>query len=140
MSSDPEPRITLDDNDPTPAFEQIRKQIVGHIAAGRLPLGAKLPPLRQLARDLGIAVGTAAHAYRELELAGVITTRRGAGTRVASLPDSPAGPPPETERQVRELAVGYLAATAALGVVPSSALDAVVRALQSSEAPGETTR
>ena len=41
------PQITINDDDATPAFEQTRKQIVGHIVAGDLPIGTKLPPLRQ---------------------------------------------------------------------------------------------
>ncbi|WP_312870533.1 GntR family transcriptional regulator [Gordonia asplenii] len=125
----PEPRIAVDAHDPTPAFEQIRRQIVGHVAAGRLPIGSKLPPLRQLARDLGVAVGTAAHAYRLLEQSGVITTRRGAGTRVSAVPDAE-GPSSELEQRVRALAAEYLAAVTRLGASPTMALDAVIRASQ----------
>ncbi|QKT06222.1 GntR family transcriptional regulator [Gordonia sp. X0973] len=125
-----DPRISVDPTDPTPAFEQIRRQIVGHIAAGRLPIGARLPPLRQLARDLGIAVGTAAHAYRLLEQAGVITTRRGAGTRVTAVPDCTDTPSSELAQSVRRLADDYLAAAAAIGATSAQALDAVIRAAQ----------
>jgi DNA-binding transcriptional regulator YhcF (GntR family) len=67
-----------------PAFEQIRLQVVAHVAAGRLTPGDHLPTIRALATDLGVAAGTVARAYRELETAGVVTTRRRAGTTVAS--------------------------------------------------------
>jgi GntR family transcriptional regulator len=67
-----------------PAFEQIRLQVVAHVAAGRLRPGDHLPTIRALATDLGVAAGTVARAYRELETAGVVSTRRRAGTTVAS--------------------------------------------------------
>ncbi|MEV6333049.1 GntR family transcriptional regulator [Streptomyces sp. NPDC051909] len=38
------------------------------ISAGRLPEGERLPRIRQLASDLGLAAGTVASAYRELEV------------------------------------------------------------------------
>lgn len=132
--TEPNARITLDLDDPTPAFEQIRRRIVGHIAAGRLPIGAKLPALRQLARDLGIAVGTAAHAYRELEQAGVITTRRGAGTRVAAVPDVEDAL--VMDDRILGLAADYLAAASDVGATSETALNVVIRLIQGrSQAP-----
>lgn len=67
-----------------PVFEQVRLQVVAHVAAGRLTPGDHLPTIRALATDLGVATGTVARAYRELETAGIVTTRRRAGTTVAS--------------------------------------------------------
>ncbi|WP_419818625.1 GntR family transcriptional regulator [Glaciibacter flavus] len=55
----------------------------GSIATGRLGSGERLPTVRQVAADLGVAVGTAARAYRQLEREGLVVTRTGAGTRVA---------------------------------------------------------
>ena len=46
--------------------------------------GSRLPPLRQLAADLGLAVGTVGRTHRELEVAGLVASRRGGGTRVAA--------------------------------------------------------
>lgn len=68
--------------DPTPPFEQLRRQLAELISAGVLAPGDRLPPLRQLAADLGLAVGTVARTYRELETAGLVRSRRGGGTRV----------------------------------------------------------
>ena len=68
--------------DPTPPYEQLRRQFVELIQAGGLAPGDRLPPVRQLASDLGLAIGTVARTYRELEAAGLVSTRRGAGTRV----------------------------------------------------------
>ncbi|TBN57378.1 GntR family transcriptional regulator [Glaciihabitans arcticus] len=74
--------ITVDDTNPTPPFEQIRAQIASLIAAGELAHGDRLPTVRQLATDLRLAPGTVARAYTELEGAGLVESRRGAGTRV----------------------------------------------------------
>lgn len=74
--------ISVDADDPTPPFEQIRASIAAEITSGHLPAGHRLPTVRQIAADLHVAVGTAARAYRELEEAGLVTTRRSQGTVV----------------------------------------------------------
>jgi GntR family transcriptional regulator len=74
--------LTLDPDNPTPPYEQLRRQLAELIAAGQLGPGDRLPPLRQLAGDLGVAVGTVARSYRELEQDGLLISRRGGGTRV----------------------------------------------------------
>lgn len=81
--------LTLDPQDPTPPYEQLRRQLADLITAGRLGPGDRLPPLRQLAGDLGVAVGTVARTYRELEQEGLLTSRRGGGTRVAAAGRAP---------------------------------------------------
>ena len=70
----------------TPPYEQIRGQIASLIAIGALPAGTRLPTVRSLAADLGIAAGTVARAYKELEQAALITTGRRNGTVVAAAP------------------------------------------------------
>ena len=67
-----------------PPYEQVRLQVMAHVSAGRLRAGDRLPTIRALATDLGVAAGTVARAYRELEAAGVVTTRRRTGTVVAA--------------------------------------------------------
>ncbi len=66
-----------------PLFDQLRNQIIDAIRAGTLPAGARLPTVRELAAQLGLAVNTVARAYRELETAGVVETRGRFGTFVA---------------------------------------------------------
>ncbi len=61
----------------------IAAEFRGLISSGRLIAGDRMPPVRQVARDVGVAVGTAARAYRLLEEEGIIVTRRGGGTRVS---------------------------------------------------------
>lgn len=79
-----EPVLLVHDDDPTPPFEQVRRQLAALILTGTLAPDQRLPPLRQLAGDLGLAVGTVARSYRELEAAGLVISRRGGGTRVAA--------------------------------------------------------
>ena len=81
------PLLTVDTGNPTPPYEQLRRQLAELIQSAALAPGDRLPPLRQLAADLGLAVGTVARTYRELESAGLVSSRRGGGTRVlAGLP------------------------------------------------------
>lgn len=71
--------LVVDPSVPLPVYEQIREQIVRMIAAGTLRPGHRLPTIRQLATDLGLAKGTVARAYELLESDSVIETlgRRG---------------------------------------------------------------
>ncbi|MFF8407660.1 PLP-dependent aminotransferase family protein [Streptomyces sp. NPDC015684] len=54
------------------------------VRSGRLAPGARLPPYRSLAADLGVARNTVADAYAELVAEGWLTARQGSGTRVAT--------------------------------------------------------
>ncbi len=73
--------ISLDDG--VPIYLQIVNQIKYLVASGRLGPGDELPPIRVLAEQLLINPNTVARAYRELETAGILTKRRGAGTYVS---------------------------------------------------------
>jgi len=97
--------ITVDLRSATPPYEQIRSQISSLVAVGALPAGSRLPTVRSLAADLGIAAGTVARAYKELEAAGVVESRRRGGTFIASVPDGagygrPGTVPPEVTAAV----------------------------------------
>ncbi len=82
--------VAVDLSAGTPPYEQIRQQIAAHVSAGALSPGDRLPTIRVLAADLGVAVGTVARAYRELEGQRLVSTRRRTGTvvRCASTPAS----------------------------------------------------
>jgi DNA-binding transcriptional regulator YhcF (GntR family) len=80
------PELVVDTTSAVPPYEQLRHQLADLVSAGVLRPGERLPPLRQLAADLGLAVGTVARTYRELEAAGLVRSRRGGGTRVADAP------------------------------------------------------
>src|SRR5213595_3997730 len=70
-------------NDGVPIYLQIVNQVKYLVAAGRLAPGEELPPIRVLAEKLLVNPNTVARAYRELEIAGVVTKRRTAGTYVS---------------------------------------------------------
>jgi GntR family transcriptional regulator len=75
--------VTVDTRSAVPPYEQIRSQIVHLVALGALQPGQRLPTVRQLAGDLKLAAGTVARAYRELDQAGIVVSRRGNGTYVS---------------------------------------------------------
>jgi DNA-binding transcriptional regulator YhcF (GntR family) len=66
-----------------PPFEQVQRQIVRQVEVGSLKVGDRLPPVRRLAKELGLAANTVAKSYRHLESAGVVETRGRHGTFVA---------------------------------------------------------
>ena len=69
--------LQIDAASPLPPYEQIRTQVATMIATRVLPPGTRLPAIRQLSKDLGLATGTVARAYRELEAEGLIAATRG---------------------------------------------------------------
>lgn len=118
--------LTLDPGDPTPPYEQLRRQLADLITAGQLGPGDRLPPLRQLAGDLGVAVGTVARTFRELEQEGLLTSRRGGGTRVAAT-----GRQPATDRQhlIVGMAADFVARARGLGFTDEEIVVALGRQL-----------
>ncbi|MEU8816906.1 GntR family transcriptional regulator [Actinoplanes sp. NPDC048796] len=114
--------ITVDPGSPVPPYEQVRLRIAELAAAGTLTAGEKLPPVRALATELGLAANTVARAYRELETAGLVETRGRAGTVITS---RAAG----TSVQAQKAASLYAEKTRALGVDPQTALSLVRAAL-----------
>ena len=76
-------QLHISSHDGVPIYLQIVNQVKYLIASGRLEAGEELPPIRSLAEQLLINPNTVARAYRELEIAGVVTKRRTAGTYVS---------------------------------------------------------
>jgi DNA-binding transcriptional regulator YhcF (GntR family) len=112
----------IDADSAVPPYEQVRLRIAELAADGTLAAGAKLPPVRQLAAELGLAANTVARAYRELEQAGLVETRGRAGTLVTAR----AG---RTPAEAQQAAQRYADRTTALGVPPEAALELVRAAL-----------
>lgn len=121
--------LRIDVASSVPPFEQIRAQVSGHIAAGDLQPGDRLPTVRDLASDLGIAVGTVQRAYRELEAQGLIVSRRRHGTTVAAHDATTATPSPAAE-DVRVLAQRLAAAASAAGMSLQQLTDLVQASYQ----------
>jgi GntR family transcriptional regulator len=67
-----------------PLFEQLRLNIIERADSGALAAGTRLPAVRSLATELGVAPHTVARAYKELEAAGVVVTRGRHGTIVCA--------------------------------------------------------
>jgi DNA-binding transcriptional regulator YhcF (GntR family) len=117
-------------SDPTPPYEQLRRQLTELISSGVLAPGDRLPPLRQLAADLGLAVGTVARTYRELETAGLVRSRRGGGTRVEEL--GPRQSPGQIAEALRRYAEGFVQQARLLGAGDDEVRTAITAALRAS--------
>jgi GntR family transcriptional regulator len=121
-------------------FWQVRRQLSEAIGDGRLPVGTRLPPIRALAEQLGLAANTVARAYRELEVAGLVLTRGRLGTVVSSDAVRPDGAPSGAasgdavpgvgvDASVRLAAGDYARAARAAGIPDADAVALVSEAL-----------
>jgi GntR family transcriptional regulator len=126
-------RVRVVTTDPTPPFEQVRRQLAELVATGVLTPGSRLPPVRQLAGDLGLAVGTVARAYRELEATGLVVSRRGGGTRVVSRPGGAAA---DRSAAVQRLAREYVHAARHLGATDDELGRGLAAAIDAERAGG----
>jgi GntR family transcriptional regulator/MocR family aminotransferase len=82
---------------PVPLLRQIYLALRRAILAGVLPPGARLPPSRALAGELGVSRNSVVVAYEQLVAEGFCTGRVGAGTFVArDLPEAPDAAPAPT--------------------------------------------
>jgi len=120
--------LSVDLESTVPPFEQVRSQIAAMAASGVLPTGTRLPPIRQLAADLGLAPGTVSRAYRELEAAGVLVANGRHGSHIAQ---PPVISQDERENQLRRAAAGYALQAAQLGASKDDAIDMARTAIES---------
>ena len=111
--------ITVDHESAVPPYEQVREQVRAQVDAGQLSPGTKLPTVRALAGELGLAANTVARAYRELEALGVIETRGRAGSVVSG---------DGVGQAARRAAHEYVEKQRALGISRDEAVDLVRRA------------
>ncbi|HWH26441.1 MAG TPA: GntR family transcriptional regulator [Pseudolysinimonas sp.] len=114
--------FSVDPGSHLPPYAQLHVQVVDGARSGALPAGTRLPTVRALAEQLGIAPNTVAKAYRELEQDGVIETRGRGGTFVAWSADT-------AERGAQEAAAAFADRIRLLGVAPAHAIDLVRGAL-----------
>ena len=116
-------QFVVDPEGEHPPFEQLKAQVIGGIESGELIAGTKLPTVRALATELGIAPNTVARAYRELEADGLIETRGRNGTVVKAAAGDAAA--------LAQLAAQEYAARAKeLGIDAAEALEYVRTALK----------
>ena len=69
-----------------PKYIQISERLIREIAAGRIVDGARLAPEREMAAELGIAVGTLRKSLKDLESKGLLERIQGSGNYVRHKP------------------------------------------------------
>lgn len=126
--------LEVDTASAVPPYDQIRAQLTSLITSGALPVGTRLPAIRQLAGDLGLAPGTVARTYGELEQAGLVATRGRHGTRVTA-PTAADSPSPAHVAHLDEAAAAYAAAATRAGSTLDDAVAALRRAFHRIGAP-----
>ncbi len=78
--------VTVDPSSPLPVYEQLRSQLQRLISSGQLPVGTRLPTIRQMAADLGVASATVSRVYEMLASDGWVTAAGRRGTVVHRQP------------------------------------------------------
>jgi DNA-binding transcriptional regulator YhcF (GntR family) len=117
-------RIRLDPSSRVPLSAQLRDALAAGIERGRPGPGERVPPVRELALELGLAPNTVARAYRELERAGLLEGRGRRGTFVTDRLPDPA------EGRLADAAEAYARRARQLRVPDEEALRAVRGALR----------
>jgi len=106
--------LRVDASASTPLFDQLRTGVIDGVRAGVLPPGTRLPTVRELAGQLGVATNTVARAYRELESAAIVETRGRFGTFISRVDP--------TDAAMAAAAKEYVDAAQALGLTKSDAV------------------
>ncbi len=117
-------RFTLDESSSVPKNEQLHTQIQDAVKDGTLAAGSKLPTVRSLATELGVAPYTIARVYRQLEELGVLETHGRNGTIVSTFGD-------DSQQQAQLAARAYADRIHALGVSADEGLEYAKAALRS---------
>lgn len=127
-------RFHIDPKSGVPFYRQILESVLLAVGDGRLLPGDRLPTVRATAVDLSVNLNTAARAYRELEIRGVVATQQGVGTFISERrPDVGAV---ERERRLDGLVDEFLARAGGLGF----GAEEVARALADRAEDGSTAR
>jgi DNA-binding transcriptional regulator YhcF (GntR family) len=119
--------LSVDPSLPLPVYEQVREQIVRMVSSGTLHPGTRLPTIRQLAADLGIAKGTVERAYELLAKEHVIERRGRNGTVVVDLPETPTN---AARVELADAAERLVVLARQVGVDEAAVHDALCRAWQ----------
>src|SRR5690606_34275888 len=102
--------LDIDKDRPTPAYLQLREQLVDAISHGTLPAGSALPSERGLATKLCLSPMTVRRAFEQLVEAGLVEQRQGSGTYVRGQP----------LEQVIDRVLGFTDEARSLGLAPGS--------------------
>lgn len=115
-------QLFVDQRSPVPVYAQLGEQVIAAIGHGRLRRGERLPSVRDVAAALSINPHTVNRAYAQLELDGVVETRRGRGTFVTGARRSAVR---QSAARLPELAQRFVGHARALGFEAAQILDAV---------------
>jgi DNA-binding transcriptional regulator YhcF (GntR family) len=120
--------IPVDGTSSVPPYEQVRLGVAERIRSGELPPGTRLPSVRSLAEDLGLAANTVARAYKELEAAGLVRTAGRNGTVVQASGD-------RVRTEAARAAAAFAGTVRRLGLGPDESLALVRAALAAGPEP-----
>lgn len=120
--------LRVDPEAALPVYEQIRLQIQRMAVTGTLAAGTRLPTIRQLSADLGLAKGTVSKAYELLESDRVVEARGRNGTFIAQQAKVR---PEKRTAQLAAAADAFVVTTRQLGLDEDAAHDALQQAWRS---------
>ncbi len=120
--------LLLDPTSSLPPYEQVRSQLADAILRGELLPAERIPTVRKLAGDLGLAVNTVAKAYRALEETGLVETRGRHGTVVANQTS-------KERRLATQAARQFAARMKTLGIGEAETLAILTRELRTKDRP-----
>ncbi len=126
-------RVTLNVDSPTPAYRQIANDLRRHLVEERLKPGDLLPPIRQLALDLGVHFNTVALAYRMLADEGWLELKRRRGATVMARNAPKAVDRPKVDHLLQRL--GQIAAELKSAGMTSRQISAALRRLAQGARP-----
>jgi len=115
--------LDIDPAAAAPIWRQIEDGMRRLVASGALPVGAAVPSVRELARELRINPATVSKAYQRLTTDGALEVRRGEGTFVAQRPAGAQAA--ERERLLEEGAARFVEGARSMGVSEKKAMDAI---------------
>jgi GntR family transcriptional regulator len=115
--------LDIDPSAAAPIWRQIEDGMRRLVVSGRLPAGAAVASVRELAKALRVNPATVSKAYRRLTDAGLLTVRRGEGTFVADL--SAVERDSERHRLLRDGAAVYIRVAASVGASRNEATRSV---------------
>jgi GntR family transcriptional regulator len=103
----------LDSRSGVPTYLQLVQQVRHAVRLGILRPGDQLPTVKEVVTGLTINPNTVLHAYRQLDLEGLVEGRRGVGTFVAA---SPSPPPVDDLKGLRSSLVRWVARARTAGL------------------------
>ena len=126
-------RVSVNLESPIPAYRQIAHELRRHLVEERLKPGDLLPPIRQLALDLGVHFNTVALAYRLLADEGWLELKRRRGAAVIERNAPRAVDRRQVDHLLRQL--GQIAAELRSAGMSSRQISAALRRLAQGERP-----